>query len=162
MKAKKILFLIAGVFNCILGGLGVLIGGFGFLFSGIIRNTFESSTELIEEYINSLVKADESLSYLKDYSTAEAIDYVIKLVLIVCAVLLVLGLIYVAFGVFNLIFSKNYAIIMSRKKYLGVLLVVFSWLLLWFNIANILTTVAICLKYKNNTNTKLYSARDNV
>lgn len=159
MKAKKILFLIAGIINSVLGGLGVFIGGLGLLLSGAFESMLEQSYELVESYLEALASSEEEFACLAELSKAEAIEYVSKIVTIVCLVLLLLGLLYVTFGVLNLLLCKRDNNILTRKKYLGVLLVVFSWLLMWFNVANILTTVAVCLRPKNDpkTPTKLYS-----
>ncbi|MGN0961853.1 MAG: hypothetical protein ACI4PF_06635 [Christensenellales bacterium] len=158
MKTKKILFLIAGIFNTLLGGMGAFIGVIGLLFNKMLRGMFEASYELVESYIKVIAEQDESYNYLLTASKSEAIDFVMKMVLIVCAVFLIIGLIYIMFGVFNLILSKRNNTALSHKKYLGTLLVVFSWLLMFLNIANILTTIAVYLKPKNTGTQKLYTA----
>lgn len=161
MKAKKILFLVAGIFNAIIGGIGVFMGLLMLVFNGLINKMFDSTYEIVEQFVESLAKGDAEYEYLLSNSKSENIDFVMKAVTIVSVLFLIIGLIYIAFGVFNIIFAKNHIIITKNKKYLGTLLVVFSWLLMWFNLANILTTIAVYLKSKDKTEKyNLYSVKN--
>lgn len=161
MKAKKYLFLIAGILNTVLGGLGVVFGLLMGLFNSLIRQMFDSAYELVERFIQDLASVDADYEYLLTADKAETLDFVMKSVTIITIVFIVLGLLYVLFGVFNILLSKRFEYVLKSKKYLGILLVVASWLLLWFNIMNILTTIAVFLKPKTQEKGyKLYSAQD--
>lgn len=161
MKAKRILSLLAGLFNVLLGGLGAILGMLMFLLGSLIRQMFESSYELVEEVIESLASADPSYEYLRDLDKAESVDFIMKYVKIFAVIFLLLGLLYVLFGILNLVISKGYSVGRDLSKGKKIAFVVCSWLLLWFNVANILTTIAIFLKTKKSANEyKLYSSKD--
>lgn len=161
MKAKKYLFLTAGILNTILGGFGAILGSLMGLCNSLIRQMFDSSFEIVESFIQDLASADADYEYLLTADRTETLDFVMKSVTIITIVFIVLGLLYVLFGIFNILLSKRFAYVLKSKKYLGILLVVASWLLLWFNIMNILTTIAVFLKPKKQEKEyKLYSAQD--
>lgn len=160
MKSKRILSLIGGLFNTILGGLGALLGIFIFMLGSLVRQVFEESYELVEQVIESLIEADASYEYLRDLDQAESIDFVMKSVKIMAVVLLLLGVLYLLFGILNLIISKKYSYGEELSKGKKITLVVCSWLLLWFNVANILTTIAVFLKPKKTSEYKLYSSKE--
>ena len=162
MKTKRILFLIAGIFNTIVGGGITFLGLLMLLLKRVFRTMLEESYEIVQNYINAMVAEDESYAYLTEYSKPEAIDYVMGIVNIFCIVVVLFGIINLACGILNLLLGKRDCTILNTKKYLGVLLVVFSWLLMPLNAFNILTTIAICIKKKDNKNipSKLYSVSD--
>lgn len=160
MKKNRILSLIAGLFNIILGSLGTIFGFFMVLLGKLIRQMFESSYEIVEEYINTLVASDPSYEYLLDMNKDESIDFMMKSVKIIAVVFIVLGLLYLLFGILNVLVSKRFARNSDISRGKKIWLTIGSWLLLWFNVANILTTLALFLKPKNMTEYKLYSNKD--
>ena len=163
MKTKRVLFLISGVFNTILGGISAFIGLLILMCNSVLKETFNTSYNMVESYIKALAEQDASYEYLLDVSKSEAIDFMMTLLIGVSIIFVLVGAVYITFGVLNLLLSKRDSTILKRKKHLGTVLVVFSWLIMWFNVFNILTTVAVYLKSKEDKNipTKLYSVSDN-
>lgn len=162
MKARKILYICSGVFNCVIGGVGFLFGLLFLILTKIIRKFFENSAETIEEFVTELAATNQDYEYLLSASKDEVLSFVMKIVAILSIVLIVLGLIWIAFGVLNCVLSKRHDLMLGRKLSHRILFVVASWLLLTFNIANITTTVAVFLKDKNSQNTQpLYTSENN-
>ena len=158
MKAKNILYLLAGICNCVFGGLMVLFSLMAFLIKGTIRSAYIQSEAVLKDFVEELVSIDEEFSYLLDYSSEQVVDFIMKLVTIFAVCVLVMGLIWIAFGVFNILFSSVWKFEIQKKKGWRITFVVISWLLLWFNVSNILTTIAAFLKVKIKDKTPLYSA----
>lgn len=154
MKARKILYFFAGLINVILGGCGTLLGLLVFLFGGTLRATFNSTKEIVVEFVEELAGADSKYDYLRDYSHEEVVDFIMRLAKITGIVLILLGLIFIMFGVFNFLLKKRHDSVLGGRKYLKIIFVVSSWILLILNVANILTTVAVFLKDKKQE--KLY------
>ena len=149
MKAKKVLFVLAGIFNCVIGGIGALLGMLIFVLNRMLKVTFESSFEMVEQYVKDLASQDSSYEYLLTANKTEVINFLIRTINIVGVVLLIIGLIVVVFGVVNLLLSSpKYYSRFRQKKIWKVLLITSSWLIMLFNVANILTTIAVCLKDK--------------
>ena len=162
MKAKKILFLLAGIANCVMGGFGVLLGGLVLILNRVLRLSFEASFDFVENYIKELVSQDSEYEYLLDVSKEEAIDFVIKSCNMLAVAMFLLGAVVVVFGIINLLLSsqKHYAKF-KQKKIWKVLLITSSWVIMCINVVNILTTIACCLKDKDDT-PPLYSINEGV
>ena len=158
MKAKNILYLLAGIFNCVFGGLMVIFSLMAFLIKGTIRTAYAQSESVLKDFVEELVAIDDKFSYLLDYNSEQVTDFIMKLVTIFALSVLLVGLIWIAFGVFNILFSNIWKFEINKKKGWRITFIVLSWLLLWFNISNILTTIAACLKVKIKDKTPLYSA----
>jgi NADH:ubiquinone oxidoreductase subunit 6 (subunit J) len=99
---------------------------------------------------------------LLEASNEEVLSVIMKFVYIVSVIVLILAVIWITFGVLNILLSKKHEIVFETKRYLKVLFLVASWLLLWFNIANVLTTIAVCMKNKGDKKEKvqLYTAQE--
>lgn len=162
MNTRKVLYTCAGVFNCVIGGIGCFFGLMMLLISGLIRKMFESSTEIVDEFVSSLASESSKYEYLLTASNEEILSFIMKIVFIVCAVLLILGLVWITFGVFNIKLSKRHYIFFGRRPKLKLWFVIGSWVLLLLNPANIATTVAVYLKNKNGVeiDATLYSSSD--
>ena len=161
-KSKKILFLIAGIFNCVIGALGLLVGGIMLVLQKIIRLVFDSTSGMTDEFVKDLAEVDSEYSYLLSASKDEVLDFIMHIVTIMGLVIFVIGIIWAVFGVINILLTSitRYNKFESKKWY-KVTFLIFSWVLLMFNVANILTTVAVCLKDKDKVENTLYSAKDN-
>jgi hypothetical protein len=149
MKSRKILYITAGVFNCIVGGLSVLLALLMVLLRGIIRTMFESSSEMIENMVTSLTEADSDYSYLKDLSDSEVVDFIMKIVGILSIAFLLIGALWITFGVFNILLNSRHYTLFSQKPKLKIWFVVGCWLFMGLNVANILTTIAVFKKDKD-------------
>lgn len=162
MKARKVLYICSGVFNCVIGGLGCLLGLLFFVLTKVIKNMFSESTDLIDGFVKELATTSSEYEYLLDASKEDIVSFIMKIVFIISAVLIVLGLIWITFGVFNCLLSTRHVLVFGKRPVLKALFIVASWLLLTFNIANITTTIAACLKNKNdNSSQSLYTSENN-
>lgn len=162
MKARKVLYILSGVFNCVIGGLGCFFGLMFFAISKLIKNMFKESGEIVDGFITELAASSKEYEYLLDMSREEMIGFMMKVVYILSAVLIVLGLVWIAFGVFNCLLARRHQLVFGKRPVLGIIFVVASWLLLTFNIANITTTVAVFLKDKNDeSGQRLYTSENN-
>ena len=162
MKARKILYICSGVFNCVIGGLGCLLGLLFLALTKVIKNMFSDSADLLNEFAKELAAISTDYEYLLDVSKDEIVSFIMRIVLIMSFVLIVLGLIWITFGVFNCLLSSRHVLVFGKRPVLKILFVVASWLLLTFNIANITTTIAACLKNKNdNSSQSLYTSENN-
>lgn len=161
MKTRKVLYILSGVFNCIIGGLGCFFGLMFLIISKLIKNMFSESGEIVDGFITELAATSKEYEYLLDLSRDEMIAFMMKVVYIMSAVLIILGLVWIAFGVFNCLLSSRHQLVFGNRKALKVIFVVASWLLLTFNIANITTTVAVFLKDKDGMSSqKLYTSEN--
>jgi hypothetical protein len=162
MKKRKILYICSGVFNCVVGGVGCFFGLMFLALSKLARKMFSESAELINDIITSVDVLGEEYLYLKEASKDEILDFIMNLVYIVSVVLIVLGLIWIAFGVFNCLLSKRHYRVFGKRRGLKILFIVASWLLLTFNVANITTTIAVFKKDKDVEEMQtLYSSDNN-
>jgi hypothetical protein len=162
MKTRKVLYTLSGVFNCVIGGLGCFLGLMFFAISKLVKNMFAETSGLLDGFVAELAKTSSDYEYLLDASKDEMIAFVMKIVYILSAVLIVLGLIWIAFGVFNCLLSTRHELVFGKRRALKIIFVVASWLLLTFNIANITTTIAVFLKDKDGINSQpLYTSENN-
>ncbi|MBQ7351750.1 MAG: hypothetical protein IJW59_02640 [Clostridia bacterium] len=158
MRAKKILFFIAGLVEAIIGALGILFGGLMLALKGLLKTAFNASYESVQEIINEIGK-EEKFSYLLTASKEECINFIIKYVQLFGFIFLVMGLIWAMFAVFNfLLTSVTKYNAFKDKKWLKIMFVIGIWVLMPMNVANILTTIAVFLKEKQGKQEKLYSA----
>lgn len=148
MKTRKVLYVLSGIFNCVIGGIGCFFGIMFFALSKIIKNMFKENNTLVDGFITGLASTSPDYEYLLDASREEMVGVVMKTVFILSAVLLILGLIWIAFGVFNCLLSSRHQLVFGKRPVLKVMFVVASWLLLTLNIANILTTIAVFIRNK--------------
>ena len=163
MKTRKVLYILSGVFNCVVGGLGCFLGFMFFAISKLIKNMFSETMGTVEGFITELAATSKDYEYLLELSEEEMVGFVMKVVYIMSAVLIILGLIWITFGVFNCLLSSRHQLVFGKRPVLKVIFVVASWLLLTFNIANITTTVAVFLKNKNGESVQqLYTSENNI
>ena len=154
-KAKKVLYLIAGILKFVGGGLVGLLGLLMLLVSGVVRKVFESSMDSVKIMIEGLAEAEEEFAYLLDMGLEEQIDFIMNVCRIFAVVLIILAIVYIVIGVFNIKFYKRTGT-MVKEGAKSVWLCIVSWLLSFLALSTILTTVAACLKVKG------ISSSDNV
>ena len=160
--ARKALYICSGVFNCIIGGMGCLFGLLFFVLTKVIKNMFSGSSEFIDDFVKELAALNSDYEYLLEASKDDVVSFIMKIVFIISAVLIVLGLIWITFGVFNCLLARRHHIVFGKRPALKVIFIIASWLLLTFNVANITTTIAACLKDKNKDNMPpLYTSENN-
>jgi len=164
MKLRKLLYLLSGIFNCVIGGLGCFFGLMVFLISKTFKELLLSSKEVVEEFVQSIASVDSDMEYLLEYSHEDVVSLMMGILYVFAIILILLGVIYIVFGIFNLLLRQRHYTLFARKKSLKILFVVGSWLLMWFNIANITTTIAVFMKQKDNENEQqpLYTISENL
>ena len=162
MKLRNFLYISSGLITSICGAVISFFSIIPLLLGGLVKTLFESSYELVEGFVTEMAKADSKYEYLLDYSKAEAIDYVVKVVRIVCLVFLIIGILNLVFGIINIRLRNSHDRVFAGKTWKKVVFVVFAWLINGLNlISSVATTVAVFLKVSNTQENKLYSVNDN-
>ena len=156
MKVKKILYVSSGIITSVVAGMGLFLGLIMLLFNKLIEEMFSSSYEIVEEFIEELSSEDASFAYLKDFSQAEAIDFVMNIVLIMSLIIIVIALIWLTFGILNFLLGNRGEGVFLSKPALRHVFVALAWIFMIVNPANILTTIAVYKKDKTDTQEKLY------
>lgn len=149
MKTRRILYLVAGIFNCIIGGIAMLFGALFLLLSKTIKTMFSQSTEMLQEFAEELAEADSNYEYLLEASQEEILDFVLSVVNKFKLIVIIFAVIFIAFGVFNILLRRMHDRVFTGRKWLKIVFVAASWLILIFNIFNICTTIAVFMKHKD-------------
>lgn len=145
MKAKKILYLIAGILKIAASSVVLLFGILFLLLGQLFRSVLKASYSIVEQTIKELIATDASYSYLESYTQEQAIEFIMKYVNIMAIFAILIGLIWLAFGIINVLLFKRPQNLTKKK---GIWLLIGTWILTFINISNILTTIAIFLKEK--------------
>lgn len=145
MKAKKILFLIAGILKIVVSSVILLFSILFLCLGQIFRTVLKTSYSLVEQVVKELVATDAQYAYLESYTQDEAIEFVMKYVNIIAIMAILVGLVWLALGIINVLLYKRPQ---RLTKKLGIVFVIFTWLLTFINISNILTTIAVFLREK--------------
>lgn len=148
MKAKKILFLVAGILKTVAGGIGILIGLIVLLARNLIRDVFVASYDLIESVIKQ-VGSVEDQEKLLGFSKEEVVDYFLQMIVVIFVLILIVAIIWVIFGIINIRLGANNRW-QSLTKGKSIALLICSWLLAFELITNTMTTIAIFIKSNKN------------
>lgn len=111
-----------------------------------VVRTLLTTGNACEVLVEEMVAGDESYKFLQSYTQEQVIDFVWGMVAKLMLVALVIALVVIVFAVLNFILSKKCEAALGKNKKLGTILVVFSWVLMTLNIANIFTTLGVYLK----------------
>lgn len=147
MKTRRRLYLVAGVCNCIIGGLGLLFGLLLLVLGTTIKTMFEKSTDLVSNFAKELSQADPEYAHLADASQEEILDFIFSVVNGFKAVVVIMSLIFILFGVFNLLLRNAHDRVFEGRLWLKIIFVLVSWVVLILNIFNIATTIAVFMKH---------------
>ena len=142
------MFIIAGVINSIMGGFTFLLAITILLMKSIVR-TIITTGNTAESLVEEMVKSDASYKYLESYTQEQIIDFVWGILTKMMLVAIVIAVVVIVFAVINFIFSKKCESLLNNNKKLCTCLVVFTWVLMTFNIASIFTTLGVYLKHNN-------------
>lgn len=154
MKAKEILFKIAGILQIVASGLLALLGLILLLARTLLNIVIETAFIEFQEEIKAMgesgaAEMDETMKFLAECSKEEFSAYLLKWTLIFAVVVLIIAIIGIVFGVLFVKFSKKYEYVFSgrkkRKIVFGILSVVFCGI----GVPAILVIVALCLADKN-------------
>lgn len=147
MKAKKILFKIAGILQFICCGFLAFVGGVLLLLRPIVNVVIDGAYEEFQKLSTENAESiDKSMEFLLDYSKEEFIEYFSKGTLILALVTLLIAIVGILFGVFFIKCSRRYEYILagnkSKKIWVGVLSAIFCGL----TIPTVLVIIALSLK----------------
>ena len=149
MKTKKIMFVIAGIINSLIGGITLLLSIIMLLLKSAVATILKTG-DACQELVDELIDSDASYEFLNSYSIDQVVDFVWGMLSKVLIFAIAISMVLIMFAIFNFIFSKKCEQLLSRKKAMGTVLVVFSWLIMTFNIANVFTTLGVYLKGNSN------------
>lgn len=158
---RKVLYLISGIFNSVVCGIIAGLGVIVLLMSGVIKKVFLEDKTIVDDYINQVVEQNSSYSYLLEYTQEQQVDYIMKSVYIMVILMFVIAVIYVLFAIINFKLRNGHDVCFGAKPWLRHVLVACSWGLMWLNVANITTTIAVYLKVKDDdVSDKLYTVTE--
>ena len=153
------MFVIAGVINSIIGGISLLLSILIFALKGVVE-TILTTGDTCQQLVDELIAGDSNYEYLSSYTQEQVVDFVWGLVTQMLLFVILIALVVIMFAVFNFIFSKKHNEFLKNKKTLGTVLVVFSWVFMAFNIANIFTTLGVYLRVKDNNQPTISAPTD--
>ncbi len=155
MKARNVLLIIAGVLKTIVASLMLFFGLLSLVLSGLIRTMYEQSPDALHKSAKELAEADARYEYLLDYTDAQLVDFMMHVVMILCAVAIIWGLIILTIGIFNFLYVKYSEIFLDGKKW-KIIMIVVTWVFSPIVVSTILTTIALALgrRKKINNNDK--------
>ena len=155
-KARKVLYLIAGILKIVAGAFGVLLSLLIFLIKDIVETVFKDAIESMQNMFTQMAEINNEYQYLVDASIDQQIEFIMKICTIFAVVLLVLGLIFILLGVINIKFFKRTGYIMNERKK-AIWLFVASLLFALLTVSTVLTAVATFLHSKKKTTEPEYN-----
>lgn len=154
MKAKKALFLIAGILRVVVSGFAILFSLIALLIRKTIRTFLDSSFDVIEDIIKKAGDVEDNTGILA-YSRSELLDYLLNIFTILFVIILVVAIIWLIYGIINIrLGSGNRFLHLTKGK--TVLLLLCGWTIAFELFTNIMITVAVCIKNKVSEE-KLYT-----
>lgn len=154
MKVKKALFLIAGILRVVASGIAILFSFIAFLTKGLLRSILDSSFEMIEGIIKEAGNSEDAVELL-NYSKTELLDYLMNIITIFFVIVLIIAIVWLIYGIINIRLGSNNRFRNLTKKQ-GILLCVLGWIFAFELFTNIMITIAVCIKNKDN-NEPLYT-----
>ena len=157
MKVKSVLFLISSILRIAVASIGIFLSSMMFVVQGVVTEVLLESSDIVTDFISSLISADPvGFAYLKDYTFEQSIEYMMNIMKIIFGIILVISVIWLVFGVINIMLSKKSKYGLEISKSRKIIFVILSWLFSGGFVSNVITTIALFLRGKD-TNTKLYS-----
>lgn len=146
MKTKKVLFTTAGIIKLVISGAVILLFGLVLLLSGTLKDSFLNNYDIVETMVKELIAEDASYAYLETMEHTQVIDIIFEPVITLSIFMLVMGVTGVVFGIFNILFSKNYDKLLlnnvKNKIIYTICLIIFNWGI----VTNVLSLVSVWLK----------------
>ena len=153
MKAKEILFKIAGILQIVASGLLALLGLILLLARTLLNIVIDTAFVEFQEEIKAMgdgsAEMDETMKFLAECSKEEFSAYLLKWTLIFAVVVLVIAIIGIIFGVFFVKFSRKYEYVFSGRKKRKIVFGILSVVCCGIGIPTILVVIALCLADKN-------------
>lgn len=157
-KAKKTLYLLAGLFKVVVSGLGLLFLLLSLALKGTIIKLMEEGD--LRTMIENIAKEDDSYSYLLGQTAFEQREFLSSILNKVLLLFLIIAVIWLIIGILNLIISKKLGH-GSKCTILAIVVTVIGWMLIFPVVSNMLTTVAVCLRSKTKNNTSSNVIKEN-
>ena len=152
MKAKKVLFKIAGILQFICCGFIAFIGIMLLLLRSFVETIIDSLYEEFQVYAETgkgSINIDSSSEFLLDYSKEEFVDYFMTSTTMLAFVTILIAVVGIIFGVLFVKYSKNYEYTLANNKPKKILIGVLSGVFCGISIPTILVIIALCLKDTN-------------
>ena len=156
MKTNRALFIISAIIRLVISSMGIFLFSMVFVLQDVLTEAMLENMEPVNEFIQTLVSADpKTYGYLLNYSNQQCVDYMMGFAKALFGVLLVIAIVWFVFGIINLLLSKKckYEIEISLGKKIAI--AILSWILSGGFLCNVLTTIALFLKRKDNVS-RLY------
>lgn len=151
MKTNRALFIISAIIRLVISSMGIFLFSMVFVLQDVLTEAMLENMEPVNEFIQTLVSADPQIyGYLLNYSAQQCVDYMMGFAKALFGVLLVIAIVWFVFGIINLLLSKKckYEIEISLGK--KIVIAILSWILSGGFLCNVLTTIALFLKRKDN------------
>ena len=150
MKAKNILFKIAGILQIVTSSILAFFSGIILLLRPLLNLVIESAyTELQEEIKDvseeGIAELDEGMQYLMDFSKEEFSAFFLKWTLIFGAVLLAIAVVGIVFGIIFVKMSKKYEYVLANRTKKKIGFGILSGLCCGILIPTVLVIIALCI-----------------
>lgn len=143
--AKKILYLLSGLFKVIVGGIIFLICALIVLLRGLLRTVFNTDQSIVDEMVRGMVESSQEYAFLQSYTYTEKVDYILGVTTNFGLVVGLIAAIWIAVAVLLFIHCKRISRDDVRKKH-SIIYTVISWVVSPLALSTILTTIATCLR----------------
>lgn len=157
MKAKKILFKIAGILQFVCCGFIAFIGLMLLLLRSIVSSVIDALYEEVQRFAQTgegSIVIDGSNEYILDFSKEEFVDYFITNTTILAIVTVLIAVVGIVMGVLFIKYSKNYEYTLAHNKSKKILIGVLTGLCCGLSIPTILVIIALSLKDNKVVETK--------
>jgi hypothetical protein len=154
MKAKKILFKIAGILQFICCGFIAFIGIMLLLLRSVVGSIIDALYEEFQNFATTgegSIDIDSSSEFLLDYSKEEFVDFFMTSTITFAIVAVAIAIIGIVFGVLFVKYSKNYEYTLANNKPKKILIGVLTGVFCGISIPTLLVIIALCIKDNETT-----------
>jgi len=151
MKAKKILFKIAGILQFIASGIIAFFAAVLLLIRPLVNLVIDNAyiafqEEMKELSAEELAAMDESMRFLIDSSQEEFSAFFLKWTMIFSLFALAVAIVGIVFGVIFIKCSKKYEYILKGRKVRKIILGILTGIFCGLNISALLVIIALCIR----------------
>lgn len=148
--AKKVLFLIAGLFKVILGGLVFLVAALIVLLKGLLRTILNTDHSVADEMVKGMMDSSSEYAFLATYSYGEKVDYILGVTTRFGLVVGLIAAVWIALAVLLFIHCRRIHRDDMRTKQ-SIFFTVATWLTSPLAISTILITIATLLRRRKDS-----------
>lgn len=150
MKAKNILFKIAGIVQIISSAVLAFLSGLILLLRSILNIVIDNAYNKFQDEMKNLTaeglaEIDESMRFLINASKEEFSAFILKWTLIFGAVVLAIAIIGIVFGIIFIKMSKKYEYTLAHKTSKKVWFGILSALCCGIMVPTVLVIIALCI-----------------